>query len=111
LFTTGFTLYWDYYWDWGFFRSTKVLLREKDKMVFTATFYYTAISINFAFRFWWLCAVFIGVDETNIQVTLFIGMMVEALRRTLWSVIRIENEFFNNFEKYRDIIIIPPMQD
>ena len=39
----------------------------------------------------------------------FVGMMIEAFRRTFWSVIRVENESINNFENYRDILIIPPI--
>jgi hypothetical protein len=42
------------------------LLREEDKMMFSKGFYYAAIIINFGFRFWWLFAVFIGVDESNL---------------------------------------------
>ena len=33
----------------------------------------------------------------------FSNMMAEAIRRTLWSLIRVENEFYNNFEAYRSI--------
>jgi len=38
-------------------------------------------------------------------------MIVEAFRRTFWAMIRVENEFFNNFEQYRDIVMIPPLRD
>ena len=110
--TTCFCLYWDYRWDWGLFIGSKPGRRLlRDEVTFSHGFYYMAILVNFTLRFWWLIAVFNGVDETNIQATMFLGMMTEAIRRTLWAIIRIENEFFNNFEKYRDIIIIPPMQD
>jgi len=34
-------------------------------------------------------------------------MLAEAIRRTIWALIRVENEFFNNFESYRSIITIP----
>jgi len=39
------------------------------------------------------------------------SIMVEALKRTLWSVIRVENEYHNNFEYYRDIMVIQPIID
>ena len=42
---------------------------------------------------------------------LFCGMMAEAIRRSLWAIIRVENEFHNNFESYRDVIGIPPVKD
>ena len=47
----------------------------------------------------------------NIEIMAFVGMMTEAIRRTVWAIIRVENEFFNNFEEFRDIIVIPPIQD
>lgn len=39
----------------------------------------------------------------------FIQVMAEAIRRGLWSLIRIENEQNNNLETYRTIPIIPPI--
>jgi hypothetical protein len=110
--TTAFTLYWDYRWDWGLSTGTaqgRKLLR--DQLTFPHGYYYAAVVANLLLRFWWLAAVFLGADASHLELTLFFGMMAEAVRRTLWAVLRIENEFFNNFEKYRDIIIIPPMQD
>ena len=38
-------------------------------------------------------------------------MMAEAIRRSIWSILRVENEFFNNFEQFRDCIVIPPIKD
>jgi len=35
--------------------------------------------------------------------------MAEVIRRTVWAILRVENEYYNNFEKYRDIITIPPI--
>jgi septin family protein len=35
----------------------------------------------------------------------------EAFRRTMWALIRIENEKVNNFEKYRNILTIPSFKD
>jgi len=42
---------------------------------------------------------------------IFLGVMVEAVRRTIWAILRVENEFYNNFEQYRDILVIPPIKD
>jgi len=32
-------------------------------------------------------------------------------RRTVWVLIRLENEFFSNFEGFRDIVAIPPIKN
>lgn len=36
---------------------------------------------------------------------------MEAIRRTIWAIIRVENEFFNNYEEFRDHIAIPPIRE
>lgn len=47
----------------------------------------------------------------DVEILTFLAMMAEAVRRTQWSLIRVENEFFNNFEAYRTIPIIPKLMD
>jgi septin family protein len=37
--------------------------------------------------------------------------LVEGFRRAQWSLIRIENENVNNFEKYRNILQIPAFKE
>ena len=116
MFTTLFCLYWDFVMDWGFFRGTKKenwILR--DKMIFSKKFYYTCMFFNTLFRFWWIISIFsityhsILIDQVGIL--LFAAMFVEIIRRTFWGIIRVENEFFNNFEKYRDVVMIPPIRE
>ena len=36
-------------------------------------------------------------------------MFAEGLRRMLWALIRVENEFFNNYENYRSVLTIPSL--
>lgn len=36
---------------------------------------------------------------------------IEAMRRTQWALLRIENENVNNFEKYRNVLQIPEFKD
>ncbi len=86
-------------------------------MSYKPSFYYICIFLNTFFRFWWLIGA-IGLKFKgpafflqNFELLSLAGMMVEAIRRTLWSIIRVENEFFNNFENYRDIIAIPPVKE
>jgi septin family protein len=45
------------------------------------------------------------------EVLIFMSMLAEAVRRTIWALIRIENEFHNNFENYRSILVIPGLMD
>ena len=37
------------------------------------------------------------------DLLVFSSIIAEALRRTLWALLRVENEFFNNFENYKTI--------
>lgn len=41
----------------------------------------------------------------------FINMMMSIGRRSVWTVLRCENEIFNNYEKFRDILMIPPIPE
>lgn len=55
LFATFYCLYWDYYMDWGLFRTTeKGRYWLRSKMKFSTGFYYYAMVSNFLFRFFWL---------------------------------------------------------
>ena len=71
---------------------------------------------NFFLRFFWLFGIHkwpYQHDEANVmnflEIMAFINLFAEAIRRTIWSFIRVENEFFNNFENYRTIPQIPNM--
>ena len=45
------------------------------------------------------------------ELQVLTGMLVEAVRRTFWAIIRIENEFFHNIENYREITDVPPIAE
>ena len=102
---TFFCLYWDFYWDWALFRSFKSknwLLR--DNLTFNPSFYYISMILNLIMRFWWVISIFNIKFNGNqsflngLQIMVFFSMLVEGIRRTLWSIIRVENEYHNNFE-------------
>jgi len=83
-------------------------------MTFSKPFYYSCMVVNLIFRFWWLLGIFTFNEPAlvdSIGLIAFSAMFVEAIRRTFWAMIRVENEFFNNFEQYRDIMMIPPIKD
>ena len=117
--TTLFCLYWDFLWDWGMFIGTepgRKYLRNEIK--YSPSFYYTCMFMNTIFRFWWLISMLLviltgsqNLIVDKLELFTFASMMIEAVRRTFWSMIRVENEFFNNFEQYRDTILIPPIKD
>ena len=113
--TTLFCLYWDFRWDWGFFIGSKDDTKYlRDQLIFSKRFYYTCMVFNTIFRFWWLIGIFTiktSVFWDSIGILTFCSMLVEAMRRTFWAIIRVENEFFNNFEQYRDIVMIPPIKE
>lgn len=121
--TTLFCLYWDYYWDWGLLQgdSSEIggnwYLRIKSKMTFSPKFYYFCVIENTLFRFWWLFAsagIQFGKQYQfldQMEFLVMIGVLVELTRRWIWAILRVENEFHNNLEQYRDILAIPPIKE
>jgi|ERR1712096_319580 len=103
--------------DWGLFRSSK---REtyglRDQIKFPWYFYYFAIVLNLLLRFFWVLSIGLWAFENEpdnimnyFEILAFMSLMAEAIRRSVWSLIRVENEFFNNFEAYRTIPNIPDL--
>lgn len=87
-------------------------------MNFDPRFYYFAIITNFFLRFFWLISIFKYPYESDkdshmntFEVMTCLSLLAEATRRTIWALIRIENEFHNNFEAYRSIPTIPKLKD
>ena len=37
--------------------------------------------------------------------------ILEAARTTIWATLRVENEQVNNYEKYRNVLEIPSLND
>lgn len=117
--STIYSCIWDYYMDWGLFRCfTKGKYGLREKISFSPNFYYRAIVINFILRFWWLVGVYpypwttgVGMFMKKVELMVLLKTAAEAIRRTIWALIRIENEFHNNFENYRTIPVIPKMMD
>lgn len=112
IFSTMFVLIWDLYMDWGLFRGTKNKIL-RDNIKFPPKFYYTCMVLNTFFRFYWVLPLAVGTTQSDfiekLEFFTFGSMLIEGMRRTFWSIIRIENESFNNFEMYRTIVSIPPL--
>ena len=106
--------------DWGLWRSTepgKYGLRPT--ISYPAKFYYVAAAVNLFLRFFWVFQIFsiewgnasFAKAYTDLQILTFLAVIAEAFRRAQWALIRVENEFHNNFEAYRSIPQIPGLAD
>ncbi len=100
--------------DWGIFRSfepgTKFL--RTGKLLYPKWFYYFGILINTILRFVWPLQVlrFRGWAKDP-NIVLFVLSLCEGFRRMIWTLLRVENENVNNFEKYRTILQIPAYRE
>lgn len=45
-----------------------------------------------------------------ISLIIWSELILVSARRTLWVLIRVENEFFTSYEQFRDIITVPPIK-
>eukprot|EP00347_Sterkiella_histriomuscorum_P002512 403367865 len=113
IYSTLYSYSWDLYMDWGLLRSKepgKKYLRNK--LLYPAWFYYYAVVSNFIMRFFWVISLPIYAKWVGqSQLITLIQSVVEGFRRAQWSLIRIENENVNNFERYRNILQIPAFKD
>lgn len=121
---TTYKLFWDFYFDWGLFRGTRPdnrLLR--DNMKFTPKFYYICMFVDVIGLYIWAFIILMysvtesadkAIDSlefySNVMWITWLELIVQAIRRTIWILIRFENEFFSNFEQFRDIVTIPPIK-
>lgn len=112
---TEYTSFLDVYQDWGLLRKSKHGWLLRPNIYFRKSFYYWVIIFNLIFRFGWTLSLLPNqVFENKFLSTEFLMLLMaimEIIRRTLWSVLRIERERSENTEKYRKIDYIPkPLQ-
>ena len=115
-----YSLIWDFYISWGLFASfdkDSWCLRKQRR--FANSTYWYCMAWNTFCRFWWFI---ISIRKfqfsqpsnfylDDIEMMVFINMMMSIGRRSVWTVLRCENEIFNNYEKFRDILMIPPIPE
>jgi hypothetical protein len=104
---TFYSYGWDIYMDWGLLRASNGL---RPQITFDSRFYYAASVLDLILRLTWVIPLFF-VNQNWVQTFEFLTVMAmaELLRRWGWSLIRIENEQVNNFEKYRYILEVPEL--
>ena len=112
--STVFSYGWDITMDWGLMRTLpnggRTFLRPK--ILYPSWFYYFAAITNLFLRFLWIMTLFnYSEDLKDSQLIPFLMSLFEILRRAQWSLLRIENENVNNFERYRNILQIPDFDE
>ena len=96
-------------------------------MKYPPWFYYVSMVYNlFGLYIWAICILLTSLLQppktdagnekaihdyyNNVMSIMWLEFFVVAIRRTIWVVIRVESEFFNNFEQFRDTVTIPPIK-
>ena len=101
--------------DWGLLRSNLNNPFLREKIMYPRVWYYYVMISNLILRFAWIMtlapmSIFHNSALGNDFLILLLSMM-EAFRRSQWSLFRVENENVNNLEKYRNILEIPKLSD
>lgn len=129
----SYKYFWDLYYDWGLFHGTKPETRFlRDQMKYSKVFYYFSMVYNlFGLFSWAIIKLIISsvqpaqgdasqqnaagspnpiIYYNNLMWITWLEFMIVAIRRIIWVLIRVESEFYNNFEQFRDIVTIPPLK-
>ena len=94
---------WDVIQDWGLLRrkSRNYLLR--DNLLYPKKFYYFAMVTNLVLRLGWATLLlpqsYIVEGFFDGHLIIFLLIAMEVLRRTLWAVIRVENDAGTNLPR------------
>ncbi|KAH3674355.1 hypothetical protein WICMUC_003381 [Wickerhamomyces mucosus] len=91
-----YSFYWDLNKDWGLFKTGSLRTRR----VYPIYYYYSIIAIDFFARFVWVLKlsskdIFINVLLYQSESGIFILQLLEILRRFLWVILKIENDYIN----------------
>ncbi|XP_073130339.1 phosphate transporter PHO1 homolog 7-like isoform X2 [Henckelia pumila] len=104
--TTIFNTYWDIVMDWGLLRKKARNPWLRDKLLISnKAVYFVAMIVNILLRLVWMQLV-LDFDEAPFlhrRVMITLVACLEILRRGIWNFFRLENEHFDNVEKYRAI--------
>ena len=112
---TEYTTFLDVYQDWGLLQNSENGCMLRPNIYFRKSFYYIVIGVNAFCRFGWTLSLLpVQVFENMFLSTEFLMLIMcvlEIIRRTLWTVLRMERERSQNTEKFRKIDYIPkPLQ-
>jgi hypothetical protein len=105
---TVYNIYWDYFVSWKVFQAGSKNLFLRNNLAYKKWFYYFAIFTNLVIRASWTLRY---VPNLESDKSLFIQSILEVARRFQWYTIRVENEYFNNPEKFRKFIPVPELTE
>jgi hypothetical protein len=98
--TSVYSYLWDVMFDWGLFSNREYL---RDELNFPKWFYYMAIVMNLFLRFTWV--VLLAPNHwdwlAHANVVVYVLAVLEVCRRSVWVLLRMENEHSNNVGNYR----------
>lgn len=117
LLSTLYSWAWDVLQDWALLEpGTGWALRSR-RMFKDASVYKNAAFLDFVMRLFWMTTLIPDSekdDYSSLQSAFYayracslFGATVEIFRRTMWSMIRLENEHLNNTSEYRKMTYIP----
>ncbi|KAF0688924.1 Aste57867_19549 [Aphanomyces stellatus] len=103
--------FWDVTMDWGLGRPQFKFLAERH-MYRRRTVYYVAILLNFFLCYAWVLTLIPPSAEQALNHSFFVyihpfSMVLEPIRRTMWSFFAVENEHLRNTMGYRKEQFIP----
>ncbi|XP_073130692.1 phosphate transporter PHO1 homolog 9-like [Henckelia pumila] len=108
--TTVFNTYWDIVMDWGLLqkKARNPWLRD-ELLISNRAVYFVAIVVNILLRLVWMQLVLDFNEAPFLHRRTMIALVacLEILRRGIWNFFRLENEHFNNVEKYRAFKLSP----
>lgn len=87
---SSFCLFWDFVFDWSLYRKRKV---------FPTYYYWLAVIYN-------TCARYIWIIKYRYTLNNYVFLIIEILRRFIWTLFRVENEHINNCRDGRSKIDI-----
>ena len=96
--STCYSTLWDIFIDWGLYRGRVRILPRR--------VYVWVTIVDVILRFAWFTMLNTSILVSTITWGLFLGLL-EVSRRTMWALLRIENEHANNIENYRAFYQIP----
>jgi hypothetical protein len=109
--STSYNIFWDIYLDWGCGRKNNKHFFLREKITFPQVMYYIAIIYNMIIRAVWTWY-FIPIPSHLSEWKSLLIFSLDAIRRGVWVLIRVENESLSNPEQYRTFLTIPdvPME-